>query len=84
MKSSLKETKKFLQIVKNESEISKVTNLQNICKRYNVDCLVGTMLNKLDIVQKQNGSYKWVGSKPTKKMAKLIRNTANQYKNYAE
>lgn len=82
-KASIKGTRKFLQFLKEDLEYNDVSNLTHYCSAFGVDHVVATVLRATEIVKKEGKFYQWNDNEPNKKMARLVRETANEYKNYA-
>lgn len=82
-KASIKGTREFLRILKEDLECNDVSNLTQYCSDSGVDHAVVTVLRATEIVKKEGKFYQWNDKEPNKKMARLVRETANEYKNYA-
>jgi len=82
-KASIKGTREFLRILKEDLECNDVSSLTQYCSDFKVDHAVVTVLRATEIVKKEGKYYQWNDKEPNKKMARLVRETANEYKNYA-
>ena len=74
----------LLMMLRQDCKNGEVTNLSNWFRNWSTATDTSTILTGIDIVRKnKNGLYEWIAEKPTREMAQLVRETANQYKNYA-
>ncbi len=74
----------LLKMLRQDCKNGEITNLGGWFRNWSTDVDTATVLRGIDIVRKnENGLYEWIAEKPTKEMAQFIRETVNEYKNYA-
>ena len=74
---------KFIYDLKHDLEKFDISNLGKYCQESNVSCSTATVLKGMDLVKKKNGFYRWTWGDVDFDLAEIIRETDNQYKNYA-
>lgn len=74
----------LLKMLRRDCENGEVTNLGGWFRNWSTAIDTSTVLKGIDIVRKnEKGLYEWIDGKPTEEMAKLVRETTNEYKNYS-
>ncbi len=82
--ASLSEVTNSLKSIKKKMDKGKVTSVTKLLRKEKIDCSLVTILSGLEVIERRNRIWKWNGSEPDEEMTQWIRETANQYKNYAE
>lgn len=81
--ASLSEVTNSLKSIKVKMDKGKVTNVTKLLKKQKIDNSLSTILSGLNVIERENGVWKWIESEPDEEMVQWIRETANIYKNYA-
>lgn len=82
-KLTLNEFYNFISDLKYDLEKFDVSNLVQYCRESNVSCSTATVLKGMELVEKRGKFYQWIGGKVDFGLVEIIRETDNQYKNYA-
>ena len=56
-----------------------VTNMAYIKNTYSVSCMTGMMLVKLNIISKEDGVFKYIGSEPSVELVEKVLKAQNRY-----
>lgn len=81
-RASLTQTVDLLNELKNEAH--GITNLVRFFNERKQDSCLATIVRGIGLVEKTGRSYRWTGVVVNKNLARLVRDTTNLYKNYAE
>ena len=81
-RASISQTVDLLNELKQAAPMT--TNLSRFFNDRGQDSCLGTIVKGIGLVEKTGRTYRWAGDKVNNNLARLVRDTAKLYKNYAE
>ena len=72
-----------LKSIQEIAEIEPITNISPIIQDWDLDGCLPTVLKGIGLVEKTGKTWNWVGGNVDDDLVSFVRETANQYKNYA-